>query len=77
MTILSTDIDRTNILRFISILDHQAVGYCELALTNEQAHVATLYSLYVDPAHHHQGYARSLLLTAIEAAQTHTTATGT
>jgi ribosomal protein S18 acetylase RimI-like enzyme len=71
MTIFSlpTRIDGAHTHRFVGILDHQLVGYCELALTNEQAHVATLFSVYVDPTHRGKGYARRLVSAAIEAAQ--------
>jgi ribosomal protein S18 acetylase RimI-like enzyme len=72
MTILSfpTTIDGAHTHRFTGILDQQLIAYCELALTNEQAHVATLYSLYVDPTHRARGYASRLVSAEIEAAQT-------
>lgn len=73
MTILSfpTVIDGTHTLRLTGILDHRAIAYCELGLTNDQAHVATLYSVFVDPDARGHGYARSLVSAAIEAAPAH------
>jgi GNAT superfamily N-acetyltransferase len=71
MTILSlpTTIDRAYTVRFTGILDHQEIAYCELALTNAQAHVATLYSVYMNPAHRGKGNAQHLVSAAIAAAQ--------
>ncbi|RZK37501.1 MAG: N-acetyltransferase [Hymenobacter sp.] len=37
----------------------------------EQAHVATLYSLFVYPTHQGKGYASNLVSAAIQAAQAH------
>lgn len=73
MTILSllTLIDGGHRIKFTGILAQQLVAFCELDLDQPQAHVTTLFSVYVDPAHRHQGYARSLVLAAIEAAQAH------
>lgn len=73
MTILSlpTRIDGAHTIRFAGILDNQAIGYCDLALTNDQTHFTTLFSVYVDPAHRHQGYTFNLFSAPIEAAQAH------
>lgn len=73
MLILSllTHIDGSTRTKFSGIVNDQLVASCELDHDQAQAHVTTLYSLYVDPTHWGKGYATDMVYTAIEAAQAH------
>ena len=68
---LLTTIDGSSRIKFAGIQDQQFIAFTELDLDNVQSHVATLYSVFVDPAHRHQGYARILVTAALEAAHGH------
>lgn len=73
MTILSlpTFIDGAHTIPCTGILYQQAIAYCELALTNVQVHVTTLFLVFISPAYWGEGYSESLSVAALKAAQTH------
>ena len=67
---LPTLIDGSNRTKFTGIVNDQLAAFFELDHDQPQAHVATLYSLYMDPTHRGKGYASRLVSAALEAAQT-------
>ena len=70
---LYLQIGRTERIRFTGIINNVAVACCDLDLTvnNDTPQVATLFTVYTHPYFRGKGYARSLISSAIETAESY------